>query len=459
LDRLILWLDRSIFIGLLAVLFVTVVLYGTVDEWWQAVFEAAVLTLTALWAIKSVLLRNWRLKKAFILLPIALLTVYAFLQLVTLPYIHRPLTIDRYQTWLTARKILTLTLFTGLLLVHTSSPRRLRGVVRALIVLGVGSAIFGIMRQLLQVPDATTGFVLPLLFPGLGYGEFFSPTLFSYLMEMTFALLLGAVLGGGIKRPIVPVYLAAALLVWAALILSNSRGGLISITCATIFIVFSALSWYSERRMSARTETLAAVMSAIRSPWFRVIAVLLIVLTLAGGMLWFGGERLTAKIRAENTTADTIDGTTRKEIWRATWELVKSNPVTGAGFGTYFLAITEHQRGSGRLKLEQSHNDYLDLLANGGFVAFLLAAWFVVMVAVRARASLRSRDPYRRAVCLGAAAGMIGVAVHSSVDFGLQCTGMAVVFAVLVVISTAGAEVESQRVEVLNGKSARRVEA
>ena len=54
---------------------------------------------------------------------------------------------------------------------------------------------------------------------------------------------------------------------------------------------------------------------------------------------------------------------------------------------------------------------------------------------------------------------MIGVAVHSSVDFGLQCTGMAVVFAVLVVISTAGAEVESQRVEVLNGKSARRVEA
>ena len=93
--------------------------------------------------------------------------------------------------------------------------------------------------------------------------------------------------------------------------------------------------------------------------------------------------------------------------------------------------------------MEQAHNDYLDLAASGGVVALGLAGWFIAMVIWRARSSLRSGDAYRRAACLGAAAGILGVAVHSLVDFGLQLTGIAVVFAALIVISVADSRVES----------------
>ena len=96
--------------------------------------------------------------------------------------------------------------------------------------------------------------------------------------------------------------------------------------------------------------------------------------------------------------------------------------------------------------MEQAHNDYLDLAANGGVVAVGLAGWFVALLIWRARSSLRSGDPYRRAACLGAIAGLLSVAVHSLVDFGLQVTGIGVVFVALVVISVADSRVESMPV-------------
>ena len=99
--------------------------------------------------------------------------------------------------------------------------------------------------------------------------------------------------------------------------------------------------------------------------------------------------------------------------------------------------IPQFEKNSGHIKLEQAHNDYLDLAASGGLVGIVLAAWFVGAVVWSANARLSSRDRYRRAAALGAATGMLGVAVHSAVDFGLQVTGIAVVFTALLGILIA----------------------
>ena len=168
----------------------------------------------------------------------------------------------------------------------------------------------------------------------------------------------------------------------------------------------------------------------------RVMVMVLIVGTLGMGVVWMGGEDLALKIAGmSGISQDTIEGTTRKDIWRATWSLIKDNPWTGVGFGAYYLAIPQYQVSSGRTKVEQAHNDYLDLIASGGVVAALLAAAFIVLLIWRARSSLRSADPYRRAAALGALAGILSVSVHSVADFGLQLTGIAVIFAALVVIA------------------------
>ncbi len=454
-ERSAMLLDRIVFGCLLGLIVLTAIPYGSVDAWWEAVFECAVFALTAIWIFEVLFRGSWQVRQLSILLPLILITAFAFAQTVEWPVAWFPtgierltaqhtLSIDRYQTYLTARKALALTLLLGLLLLHTSTPKRLHWLVRAVIGLGLASALFGILRQFLQTPDSSAGFVLPFLFYQLGYGQFLSPNPFAYLMEMPFGLLTGLVLGGGVHRNRVLIYLAFIIPVWTALVLSNSRGGIVSLTIQSILLLFVSLNWYSARRLSREGGNQHRWFTFLRASLLvRVLFVVLIVGTLFAGVFWMGGENLASKLHNDDSTQSTIDGTTRKEIWRSSWELIKLNPWTGVGFGAYFLAIPEYQIGSGRLKLEQAHNDYLDLAANGGVIAVGLAGWFIAMVIWRARFPLRSRDAYRRAACLGAMAGIIGVGAHSLVDFGLQVTGIAVVFATLVVIAVADSSVES----------------
>src|SRR6266480_511176 len=175
--------SRIVFFCLLALIVVTAIPYGTVEPWWEAVFECAVFSLVALWIVEVLLRGSWQLKNLAMLLPLLIIVAYAFAQTFEWPApwlvfgrgrltAQHMLTIDRYQTYLTARKALALTLFLGLLMLHTSTPKRLPWLVRVVIGLGLASALFGIIRQLLQSPDSTVGFVLPYLFYGSGYGQF-----------------------------------------------------------------------------------------------------------------------------------------------------------------------------------------------------------------------------------------------------------------------------------------------
>ena len=124
-------LDRSIFVALQLLIVCTAIPYGTVDAWFEALFECAVFGLTAIWLVEVLLNGRWRINRIMILLPMMALTAYAFLQTVQLPgrllvptsdspIAQSSLTIDRYQTYLTAVKMLALTLFAALQLLHVT---------------------------------------------------------------------------------------------------------------------------------------------------------------------------------------------------------------------------------------------------------------------------------------------------------------------------------------------------
>ncbi len=445
-------LNSTVFLLLLTVIVLSIIPYGAVDEWWESVFECAVFVLTALWILEVLFRGEWRVKKLSILLPLILITAYAFSQTIVWPAsigvgrlsLQPTITIDRYQTYLTARKCLALTLFLGLLLSHTTTSRRFHWLVRALLGLGLASALFGISRQFLQAPDSDRGFVLPFLFAGIGFGQFLSPNVLAYLMEMLIALGLGLRLGGAVKRERIPIYLVGVLIIWAALVLSNSRGAILGFVTQSIFLLFMCLSWYSMRRLSQGESKPAWLRFIQTSVLVRLIVIVLLSATLLAGVVWMGGQELASKIDSQANTEERQDGLTRRDIWHSSWQLVKDHPITGVGFGAYFLAIPRYQSGSGRIKLEQAHNDYLDLAANGGLIAVALACWFIGILVWRLRVSFKSLDSYRCAAALGAAAGMLSVGVHSSVDFGLQVTGIGVVFAALVVVGIADDQLVSR---------------
>jgi len=451
------FLDRIVFFSLLALVALVMVPYGTVDRWWQAIFENAVFALTALWIVESLVRRSWETSRILVLGPMILMTAYAFLQSANLPFLiksvegpitRHSLSIDVFQTHLTAVKMLALTLATLLLLQHVTTLGRLKWLVHLVIGIGLASALFGIARQLMQSPTATSGFVLPFLFPGLGYGEFLSSNVFAFLVEMAFALVFGLLLFGGIARQHILLYVVVGVIIWTSLVLSNSRGGLIGFVCQTIFVLLVAYPRFFSRRSARNQDGPQKRFGGVPSMLIRGVAILAIVVVLIVSVFWMGGQQLASKIAQGDAANELIDGTTRTEIWRSTWQLIKHNPWTGVGFGTYFLAIPQFQTGSGRLKVEQAHNDYLDLAANGGIVAVLLALSLAGVVIWQARRSLRSSDSFRRAAALAALAGLISVAVHSFVDFGLQITGIAMMALCLMVITIADIPIDRRNVRI-----------
>lgn len=409
-------MSRAIFVALVALIVIAAIPYGTVEPWWKAAFVCAVFAICIVALIHSLVSGSYGVPGGSILLPMAALAALAFVQtisfgsleLATLP-VWNTISADPYQTRFFALQMLALTACLALFYRYASSEHRIRVLIYTILAVAIVSAIFGILRQTTQ---HQTGFILPLLKPNQGYGQFINKNHFAYLMEMALGLGLGIALGGEFKKERLLVYFALLLPIWTGLVLANSRGGILAML----------------------TQLIVAAMFLLKRQSVALRAVLMIVLVIGilSGTLWLGGDRLASNLEAAknefNSTASTA-GASRNEIWRASLKMFAAHPILGVGLGGYWIGITAYHDASGLMTPQEAHNDYLELLSSGGIVGFAIGVWFAVAVirAARRNTSL---------VQLGAVLGIVGVAAHSLVDFGLHILVNAIVFLVLIMIAT-----------------------
>lgn len=453
-------LGRAVFYGSLLLVALSAVPYGSIEPWWANLFASGVFALGCLWAIESLLTGSLRLRREHwpLLLPPLALALFSFLQ--TLPLargapgaggvasaLGGAISADPFDTYNFALRLLALTLLCAMLLRFTTSRRRLTAIVLTVVCVGVSSALFGIVRQGAQT--AEMGFVLPSLPRGLGYGQIISRNQFAFMMEMALGLSLGVAAARAGRHASSLIYLALALPAGAALILANSRGGILTLLCQLLFVfALAAPAWTRRRRGHDETDADArGLRRRALSLVVRAVAAAALVALVSVAVVWVGGERVVSnlstvgeELAAQDAEAATRWNTRRVDIWRATWEMFKDHPVAGVGMGGYWAAIPQYHDASGEYTPQQAHNDYLELLASGGLLAAALLLVFAFLLMRRARTTLRSTDAFRRAATLGALAGLFGVAVHSLFDFGLHMTANAALFAALVAIASAHVE-------------------
>ena len=432
-------MGTTVFYSLLVLVALVAIPYGTAEPWWKALFQCAVFLLTAICVIERLLARAPTPYNLQLVLPILVLIVLAFIQtlswsnysLAGIQNVTNTISADPFQTWLFISQLSALVLAGSLLVLYTTTRKRLRVLVELIIAIGVLSAFFGLLRRALQ---HEVGFGLPYLQSGYGYGQFINQNHFVFLMEMALGLALGITVCRGVSKSRLVLYLLAAIPMWVALILVNSRGGLLSILCQVLFLAFLASShWSSWRRAPAQGSP-----TRFQTPKALAIRVLLIIGLLAGAIttiILFGGEPLArkldlSKVELNQKTADVY--ILRLNIWQATLNLIKDRPISGVGFGAYWIAITRYHHASGDITPQDAHSDYLELLASGGLIGLAIGVWFVFAFFRAARRKIRGADRYGRAVTLGAVTGIITVAVHSLVESGLHITINALIFTTLV---------------------------
>ena len=405
-------LGKIVFALLLLIIVLTPIPYGTGEVWWKALFICGVFAVCILAVIEIAISNSVELNPRSPVLALLALPALAFFQSWT------RISADPFQTRFFALQLLALAAFLALLYRYAATESRVRILIYAVVGIALVSAIFGMLRHTTQ---HQVGFVLPLLRPHEGFAQFVNKNHFAFLMELAFGLLVGLVVAERSRHAL--LYLAFASPLWVALVLSNSRGGILAML---VQVVIAAL-------LLTKQFVLRAALAAV------------LVIGVLAGTMWLGGDRLASNFEAVNREvnaeiASAREGASRNEIWRATLKLFAGHPLVGAGLGGYWIGITAYHDASGVLTPQEAHNDYLELLASGGVIGFALGVWFVVSVVREIRKNLWSNTGFIRAARLGAILGIAGVAVHSLVDFGLHLMGNAVVFLTLIMLATATIE-------------------
>ncbi|MBW1775015.1 MAG: O-antigen ligase family protein, partial [Deltaproteobacteria bacterium] len=131
----------------------------------------------------------------------------------------------------------------------------------------------------------------------------------------------------------------------------------------------------------------------------------------------------------------------RMELWDQTWNMVSDHPA-GIGLGNYEVVEPVYvDRGPG-IRMRHAHNDYLQLLAETGWVgAITLVSGFFLFLARGIRRVKRvgfDVGRFRLMVAVGALAGLCSMGFHSFFDFNLQVPANQVFFVLLMALVEAG---------------------
>lgn len=137
-----------------------------------------------------------------------------------------------------------------------------------------------------------------------------------------------------------------------------------------------------------------------------------------GIAMWANSEGVADRVEA--TLAARGAAMSRVTIWRETLSIARDFPLTGVGGGAFGDAMTQHQRTSTEVLFNHAHDEYLQLLTEGGAPLLVgVLAGLVALVRI-ARSRLRAPSGERRMLCVGACAGLAGIAIQSIWEVGLR---------------------------------------
>ena len=330
-------------------------------------------------------------------------------------------------------RVVILFVFFALALAYIPGGSRAKTISTVIVVFGAFAGFFGIIQRLAIPPETIYG--LRATPQALPFGPFVNQHHFAALMEMTSGMALGMLFGSGVGRDRKIFLGIAAGIMGMAVAFTGSRGGMISYLGVVAFVVVSSFVRRSGTESGVRSRNLIVAISAIA----------LVFLVIGSVSFLGGGSELLRGMGIEAGATDVTSG--RSHFWNIALKVFLDHPIIGAGFDAFGAAYTRYDTWNGAFRVEQVHNDYLQMLADGGVLAFACVVVFVVLLIGRGIKAIggNRNTGIDRSIVTGALAGCFGILIHSFFDFPLRTTANAFFFLLLVTIATEGGRVKSKR--------------
>lgn len=419
------WADKILFFLLCATLVLTTLAYGTVHQPTIAGFYLIAVIIVILWAVDAFSSGTLRFSNSFLQIPLLLAFLYGIVQVI--PFgslaetsgvsgIPRTISLDPFWTKVSALHFFAIFIFFAAFLTYLNSAKRLQKMVALITIFGFVFAFFAILQVFLS-PNKIYGiYDVPNAVP---FGSFVNRHDFAAYMEMTMAIPLGLMFAGAVQKDKRLLYITAIGLMGIALLLSGSRGGFVSLLAEIFFLLI----------LTTKTNNSGQFMLKIG------LSVVLLATLIAGAIL-IGGE--TSLTRFAETANSNDFSANRLHIWQVTLNIIKNNFPFGAGFGAFGAAYTPYDSLNGMGRVEQAHNDFLQVLADAGIIGFIIGGFFIYQLFRTGFQNSHTSNLFRRGIVIGSFAGCFAVLVHSLFDFVLHITAVAMLFITLISLVVAG---------------------
>ncbi|MCE9522105.1 MAG: O-antigen ligase family protein [Alphaproteobacteria bacterium] len=204
-------------------------------------------------------------------------------------------------------------------------------------------------------------------------------------------------------------WLVATIIVLSALLLTQSRGGVISFLLGTVALIVAL--------------AIGRRLNGTEAPGRRAMAAFLILIVAISTVI--SADPILGRIQQQG-----LGDAARTSLAQSTLSAVEAAPLVGHGFGAFQRYYPFFADGSVLGDVDEAHNDVLETLADLGLPAGLafMAAPALLAGMCLAGCLRRRRDRVYSAVAFAAS---ITVGAHAFVDFSLQVPAVAVTYAAL----------------------------
>lgn len=422
-----------------------VLAYGAVDPLATGILSVGTLVVVALWAANAWRSGEFRYSAEKIQFAVVGLIIIGLIQLLPLGDANAykevlgvpssaAISLDPYATRMFVIRLLLLLVFLAAGLTFIDTTGRVKKLLIVLITFGTVMGFFGILQKLAD-PGAIYGLrETPQAIP---FGPYVNQHHFASLMVMLSAPVAGLLAAGSMKRDYTPLLLIASAMMAIAIVFSGSRGGMLSYAVMIGTILFVAGRNSAVKKSDTDSDNVAA---KIRLRILQFGGAVVLMLVVIGIVIFLGaGDSMIRGLGFGAESGDVSSG--RFHFWGVAVQIFMSHPIIGAGLDAFGVAFTQFDTRNGLFRVEQAHNEYLQMLADGGILGFACVAAFCFLFIKRGFAQIgAAKNRIDVGVRLGAFAGCIAVLVHSIFDFPLRTNANAYIFLLLVVIALTSAE-------------------
>ncbi len=192
----------------------------------------------------------------------------------------------------------------------------------------------------------------------------------------------------------------SAMLIIVSIFVSLSRGAMISTCFSLTLFIFLLL----KRRISKGSTTL-------------LIGVVIISALSIG---WFGWDQIFDRFaKLKNAQGQIYEN--RLDFWKDTRHIINQYKITGSGMGLVSKIYPPYRSYKSKRMLSHAHNDYLELLAEGGIIAFCLAFSFLFTLFYKTyKVFSKRRDGFSIYIYIGCITALFSILIHSFTDFNMH---------------------------------------